>query len=93
MISAATQSTAKTIPGQRYMLMILNFTMEIVTPHVRYAGPAGDFITPLTAENSAETFGWGESEIKYITFTAWADSIELFTTTQFIFWQLTPISA
>jgi hypothetical protein len=91
MISAATQSTAKTVPGQRYMLVIYNPTAEWVTPHVRFATPLGNYITPLTPDNSHDAPSWYDGEFKHITFVAWADELMLTTTTHLIFWRMIPI--
>jgi hypothetical protein len=93
MISAATQSTAKTIPGKRYVLGIINLTQTVTVPDVLYSTPSGQLATPLTGENTTDAHTWAESEIKYITFTAWGDGIRVNSASDFFLWRLTPVSS
>ena len=91
MISTDIQSIARTIPGQRYLLVIYHPTMAYLTPHVRFNTPMGVWGCPLSPENSHDTFNWYEDGFKYITFIAWADELVVNYASQFTFWRLTPI--
>jgi hypothetical protein len=93
MISASVQSSATTIPGKRYMLAIMNLSGTPTDPQVTYATPSGPASSPLTAENSTEAITWPESDIKYLTFTAWGDGINVNSTAQYFFWKLTPVTS
>jgi hypothetical protein len=93
MISASVLSTATTIPGQRYVLGIINLSGLVTVPHVTYATPSGQASTPLTGENSTVAHTWAESEFKHVTFTAWGDGIDVNSTSEFFLWMLTPVSA
>jgi hypothetical protein len=92
MTSASVQSTAKTIPGTRYVLGIINLSGLATVPQVTYATPSGQASAPLTAENSTAGITWDGSEFKHVTFTAWGDGINVNSSSDFFLWKLVPVT-
>jgi hypothetical protein len=93
MISAATQSTAKTIAGQRYLLAIHNGSSQGVGPSTTYILPMGNGYSEFTPDNTSDPVFWGAGEVKYLAFTAWGDGIKLNTTSADVLWRLIPLAA
>jgi hypothetical protein len=93
MISAATQSTVKTIAGQRYLLAIHNGSSQGVGPSTTFTLVWGSGYSQFAPDNTSDPVFWGAGEVKYLTFTAWGDGIKLNTTSADVLWKLIPLSS
>jgi hypothetical protein len=91
MISAATQSTAKTVAGERYILAILNTTAQPVYPAVTFSQLDEETFSLITPENANDPVFWAPGEIKHFAFIAWGDGIKFHNTDAGIYWRLVPV--
>jgi hypothetical protein len=91
MISAATQSTAKTIAGQRYILAIDNGSAQGASVYTTFILSLGHGYSFFATETWPEGVYWGAGETRHVTFTAWGDGIRIDNHSADLLWRLIPL--